>query len=172
MQHIVIRQHHPHQSRNVAAAGHDIDRIRLRLVDTGVVLNIDLRLGVLLGIDGQNLLLVRLVRLMNIVLLGLVTGLQRQADGKGTAAAVTAFDLDAAIVHLDELPGYGQPDAGAQRRHRVRLVHLPETQENLVEVFRPDADTRIVHGNTDRPAIAAQSDAHFAARMRKGIGVL
>ena len=73
------------------------------------------------------------------------------ADGKlhleGRALAERRFDPDATAVHLDDLLGDGEAEAGPALRLGVGVVDLMELLEDAAQLLSRNAGASVGHGN-------------------------
>src|SRR5437899_654157 len=82
---------------------------------------------------------------------------------EGGALVQAALDPDAPAVHLDELLGDAQAEAGATELARDGRVDPAELGEYLGELVRRDADPGVRHAVAHAVAVARGADRDAAA---------
>ena len=93
---------------------------------------------------------------------------QRNLHAKrGALVDSAARRIDRAAVHLDELPGYRQPQAEPAAFTGDAGVRLAEPLEHMRKEFRRDADAGIADGNFHVRIDAFEADLHPAAAVRE-----
>ena len=73
------------------------------------------------------------------------------------------FNPDATTVHLDDLLGDGEAEAGPALGLGVGVVDLVELLEDAVQLLRRYPWTRVGHGNGEVAVHGRRGDAHFAS---------
>ena len=73
------------------------------------------------------------------------------------------FDPDAATVHLDDLLGDGEAEAGPALGLGVGVVDLVELLEDALQLLGRYPRTRVGHGNSEVAVHGRCGDAHLAS---------
>src|SRR5918997_967944 len=95
-----------------------------------------------------------------------------EVDEEGRAPADLALHRDVAAVHLDDLLADGEPEAATPGRPRAVFVHPVEALEELIEVFRRDADARVSDAHGHPGGVVLHGDVNPVAGVRVLYGVV
>src|SRR5437764_340289 len=88
-------------------------------------------------------------------------GARGQLHLEGRALADRRLDPDATTVHLYNLLGDGEAEAGPALRLGIGVVNLMKLVEDPVQLLRRYTRTRISHGNSEVAVHGRRGDAHL-----------
>ena len=77
------------------------------------------------------------------------TGRQSDLEPKNAAAAQGALNADAPVHQFDQLPGDGQPQAGAAIFAGHRRIHLGEVLKQLAQIRLGNTDAGVLYFDPD-----------------------